>query len=141
MPVDLASAVGRMPPFMSAFWILKKAKAMPKITVQIDERTDRLGAELTEPRLAVVEDAGDALADAAAPFVGAVPAGAVVAVGEDADAEHAEDAADAVDRDRADRVVDALLRSMKNTASIDEIAGDDADDRRRPRLRRTRTAP
>ena len=46
------------------------------------------------------------------PFVVAVSvrfhAGAVAAVGEDADAEHAEDAADAVHRDRTHRVVDAL---------------------------------
>ena len=36
-----------------------------------------------------------------------VPAGAVAAVGEDPDAEHAPDAAHAVDRDGAHRVVDA----------------------------------
>ncbi len=51
-----------------------------------------------------------------------VPAGAVLAVGEDADGRHAEEAADAVHRDRADRVVDAPL--------LDEDDRFDHDDRR-----------
>ena len=94
---------------MIAFWILKNAYAIPKITVQIDERADRLRSELTDAELEVVEDAGDAGRRRRRTLRRAVPAGAVLAVGEDADAEHAEEAADAVHRDRAHRVVDALL--------------------------------
>ena len=62
MPSSSTSAVGRMPPFMIAFWILKNANAIPKITVQIDERTDRLRPELADAELEVVEDAGHARA-------------------------------------------------------------------------------
>ena len=72
--------------------------------------------------------------------VGAVPAGAVAAVGEDADGEHAEDAADAVDGDGADRVVDLELALDEEHRLDHEDAGDDADDRGRPRVRRRRTA-
>ena len=39
-----------MPPFMTAFWILKKAKAMPKITVQMTSDAEGLGAELARTR-------------------------------------------------------------------------------------------
>ena len=93
---------------MTAFWILKNAKAIPKITVQITSAPIACDAELAEAELDVVEDAGDAVGVGCA-LGRAVPAGAVLAVGEDADAQHAEDAADAVHRDRADRVVDAPL--------------------------------
>ena len=61
--ISISASSERMPPFMTAFWILKKAKAMPKITVQIDEHADGLGAELAEPEAEVAtEDADDALA-------------------------------------------------------------------------------
>ena len=139
MPLRSSASSARMPPFMTVFWILKKAKAMPNMTMAIVRHPIDLGAELA-PAVTAVDDAGDALGGRVR-HDGAVPAGAVLAVGEDADGEHAEDAADAVHGDGADRVVDLELRSMKNTDSIDEDAGDDADDRRRPRVRRRRTAP
>ena len=110
----------RMPPFMTLFWILKKAKAMPKITVQIMTDADGLGAELAEPspRSRSPKIPVTPLPDSAHVAVGgAVPAGAVGAVGEDADGQHAEGAADAVDGDGAHRVVDA--------PALDEAGGDD----------------
>ena len=70
---------------------------------------------------------------AAAPFVGEVPPGAVVAAREDPDAEHTEDAADAVHGDRAHRVVDALALEEQDRLDDDDRS-DDADDRGRPRL-------
>ena len=92
---------------MTAFWILKNPYAIPKITVMIDERTDRLRSELPEPEVDVVEDAGDAAGRRRRTLRRGVPAGAVLTGREDADAEHTEDAADAVHRDRTHRVVDA----------------------------------
>ena len=47
---ELVLLVGRMPPLVSVFWILKKAKAMPKITVHDHQRAERLGAELAASR-------------------------------------------------------------------------------------------
>ena len=93
---------------MTVFWILKKTKATPKITVQ---------------RTTIADELGDELAEAVTPrsckmpvtpcrrrlVVCAVPPGAVLAVGEHADAEDAEEAADAVHRDGADGVVDTSL--------------------------------
>jgi hypothetical protein len=95
-----------MPPLVTADWILKKAKAMPNITVQITTHTDGLGDELLPAEGDVVEDAGDARVGGELVGLGDVPAGAVGAVGEDADGQHAEGAADAVHGDGADRVVD-----------------------------------
>ena len=54
----------------------------------------------------------------------AVPTLAVLAVGEDPDREHAEGAADAVHRDRADRVVDLRLALENQTDSTTIDAGD-----------------
>ena len=127
MPASSISAVGRMPPLVTAFWILKKVKAMPKITVQSVDDAEGLGAELAEAEGEVAtEDADDALAGLGHVALGGdVPAGAVGAVGEDADAEDAEGAADAVDGDGADRVVDA--------APLDEADREDHDARRRAR--------
>ena len=126
MPSSSISSVGRMPPFVTLFWILKKAKATPKITVQMTSSAERLGAELAE--LAV----DDALhRDRVAGAVGAaVPAAAVAAVGEDADGEHAEGAAHAVDGDGADRVVDLQLVLDEADGVDDEHAGDGADEGR-----------
>ena len=57
-----------------------------------------------------------AVEQARAPLPGdAVPAGAVGAVGEEPDGEHAPRAAHAVHRDRAARVVDLQLRSKNAT--------------------------
>ena len=55
---------------------------------------------------------------------GEVPAGAVVAVGEEAHAEHAEEAVDAVDGDGADRVVDLHLVVDEEDRLDHEDAGD-----------------
>ena len=51
---------------MTAFWILKKAKAMPKITVQITSTPMACATELAEAQTRVaVEDAGDAASESA----------------------------------------------------------------------------
>ena len=63
----------------------------------------------------------------------AVPARAVLAGGEDADGDHAPQAVDAVDRDRADRIVDTPLLPEEDTQH-DEDAGDRTDDRRAQRI-------
>ena len=91
---------------------------MPKITVQITSDAEHLGAELAG---VAPEQALDAL------DVGAVPAGAVAAVGEQADGEHAERAVDAVHGDGAHRVVDLQLALDEEHGLDDEHAGDGAD--------------
>ena len=63
----------------------------------------------------------------------AVPAGAVLAVGEDADRKHAPQAVDAVHGDRADRIVHAALVEEEH-ALDDDHAGDRADHDRGPRI-------
>ena len=60
--LELHLRVGRMPPFMTAFWILKKAKAIPKITVQITSTPMACELSWPRPRLKYAEDADDALA-------------------------------------------------------------------------------
>src|ERR671911_3048033 len=71
------------------------------------ERADRLRSQLPETELQVVEDPGHAGRAGRRARFGQVPAGAVVAAGEDADGQHADDTSDAVHGDRADRIVDA----------------------------------
>ena len=70
---------------------------------------------------------------------GAAGVDAVLAVGEEADGEHAEGAADAVDRDGADRIVDLQLALDEEHRLDDDDTGDDAEDRGRPTDRRRRT--
>ncbi len=103
-------------------------------------RADHLAEELLETVRGVVEDAGHAgvrlaggvrLRDGAAGRQ--VPASAVLPVGEDPDAQHTEDAADAVDRDGADRIVDTATLPQADRLDHDDC-GNRADHRRRPRL-------
>ena len=68
--------------FETVFWILKKAKATPKITVQITTTPSSLGAELAASR----PRRGPRRPRRSEPF----QPRAVAAVGEDADGEHAE---------------------------------------------------
>ena len=97
---------------------------MPKITVQITTTPSAWAPSW--PQSPLMMPSTPSVSDA-------VPAGAVAAVGEDADGEHAEGAAHAVHRDRADRVVDLQLALDEEHRLDDEDTGDDADDRRRPR--------
>ena len=85
------------------------------MTVHRTTTPSELGAELAGVAPEQTLDALD---------VGAVPAGAVAAVGEQADGEHAERPVDAVDGDGADRVVDLQ-------PALDEPHGLDRRARRR----------
>ena len=121
-----------MPPFMTAFWILKNAKAMPKITVQITTAPIACATELTA---AARRRRGCRSTPCGRRWhlVGAVPAGAVLAVGEDPDAStpkvpHTPCTETAPTGSSMPRF------SMKPDRDDDEDAGDDADDRRGPRL-------
>ena len=88
---------------------------------------------LAEELAAAVEDAGDTLARGRR-RVGEVPPGAVPAVGEDPDEQHAEAAADTRAPTIAPTGSSMPLRSMKKIASITTTAAIDPDHRRRPRL-------
>ena len=89
-----------------------------------DDAGDRADCLRGELRRVAVEQALDRAGHA-------VPAVAIGAVGEQADRQHAERAADAVHRDRADRIVDLQHAVDEEHRLDDQHAGDGADDDRR----------
>ena len=120
-----------MPPFITVFWILKNRKAIPNITVEIVSDADRLRAQLA-PAAPAVEDAGDAVRGVGVRR--AVPAVAVLAVGEDA-RRPARRRRRTRRAPRSRRPGRRLPRfSMNHTDSTTITPAMSADDRRRPRL-------
>ena len=118
MPSSSTSAVGRMPPFIERVLDLEERERDPEDHGADRERTDRLRPELADAELEVVEDAGHTRRRRRRALGGEVPAGAVLTAGEDADGQHTEEAADAVHRDRTDRVVDAALLDERESPRI-----------------------